>query len=66
MAFKVRINQGQVQRKVRTVGIGTPSSFSGLSDVDASDADDEEVPVWDEALNKFVVKRIPRVNGGEF
>lgn len=41
-------------------------NFSQLSDVDASDADNNETVVYDEATNKFVVKTLPKVQGGTF
>jgi hypothetical protein len=40
--------------------------LSLLTDVDASDADNNEVLVYDETLNKYVVKTIPAVDGGTF
>jgi hypothetical protein len=40
--------------------------LSLLTDVDASDADNNEVLVYDETLNKYVVKIIPAVDGGTF
>lgn len=41
-------------------------SLKQLSDVDASDADNNETIVFDESTNKFVVKTIPKVQGGTF
>lgn len=37
-----------------------------LSDVDASDVDDNEVVVFDQVANNFVIKPLPVVSGGEF
>ena len=37
-----------------------------LKDIDASDADNNETIVYDEASGKYVVKQIPVINGGEF
>lgn len=42
------------------------SQFSALLDVEASGAETNEVPVYDGALNKYVVKVIPRIDGGTF
>lgn len=41
-------------------------SFRQLTDVDASDADNNETVVFDETTNKFVVKTLPKVQGGTF
>jgi hypothetical protein len=55
---------------IRTSGGGGSGSgisqFSGLLDVDASGAETNEVPVYDGALSKYVVKVIPRIDGGTF
>ena len=37
-----------------------------LDDVDATDADNNETLVYDEATGKYVVKELPVVNGGTF
>ena len=37
-----------------------------LKDIDASDADNNETIVYDEASGQYVVKQIPIINGGEF
>lgn len=41
-------------------------NFANLLDVDASDADNNETIVYDEASGKYVVKELPVVNGGTF
>lgn len=37
-----------------------------LTDVDASDVDNNETLVYDNASGKFIVKEIPIINGGTF
>lgn len=53
---------------VRTIGVGGGQvvSLSGLTDVDASDPDENETLVYDEVLGMFVVKTLPAVDGGAF
>lgn len=70
---KNRISINTQQKKmVRTVNIIPPTAFDitgelrTLTDVDASDLDNNEVLVYDETTDKFVVKEIPVVNGGTF
>ena len=60
--------KNQVRQTVRTVGIipETVNTLRGLSDVDASDLDNNEILVYDEVQNKFVIKTIPEVDGGSF
>ena len=64
---RVAINN-QVRQTVRTVGVipETVNTLRGLSDVDASDLDNNEILVYDEVQNKFVIKTIPEVDGGSF
>lgn len=64
---RVSINNQQ-RSTVRTVGIGFDqiNNLSELKDVDASNADNNEVLVYDETLNKYVIKTIPSVDGGTF
>jgi len=47
-------------------GLGRVDTILELKDVDASDIDNNETLVYDEASGKFVVKEIPIINGGEF
>jgi hypothetical protein len=66
-----RISINNQQRKtVRTVAI-TPdlsaiSTLDSLVDVDASDPNENETLVYDEASGKYVVKILPNINGGTF
>lgn len=65
---RVSINN-QNRATIRTVGIAPSdirNSFTGLSDVDASGASDNDVVVYDAATQKFVVEELPVVNGGTF
>ena len=78
MAVKVTVNSvspnrvsinNQQRTTIRTVGI-TPAVQEGrlanLSDVDASDPDNNEILVYDETSNKYVIKTLPNINGGTF
>lgn len=47
-------------------GSGGAQSLSQLNDVDASDPDNNEVLVYDETENKYVVKVLPKIQGGTF
>ena len=64
---RVSINNQQ-RSTVRTVAVASTQvdRLSELTDVDASDADNNEVLVYDETLNKYVIKTIPAVDGGTF
>ncbi len=64
---RVSINNQQ-RTTVRTVAVASSqvNRLSLLTDVDASDADNNEVLVYDETLNKYVIKTIPAVDGGTF
>lgn len=70
---KNRISINSQQKKtVRTVNVIPPSIFEQtnelrtLTDVDATDLDNNEVLVYDEATDKFVIKELPVLNGGTF
>ena len=77
MAIKVVVNSAssnrvsinnQQREMIRTVGV-TPTvsdRLSGLIDVDANDADNNETLVYDASTGKYVVKEIPIINGGDF
>lgn len=68
---KNRISINNQQRKtIKTVAI-TPdlsavTTLDALTDVDASDPDNNETLVYDEASGKYVVKILPNINGGTF
>ena len=64
---RVSINNQQ-RTTVRTVAVASSqvNRLSQLTDVDVSDADNNEVLVYDETLNKYVIKTIPAVDGGTF
>lgn len=69
---KNRISINNQQKKtVRTVNIIPPTAFDvtqlrTLTDVNATDLDNNEVLVYDEATDKFVIKELPVLNGGTF
>jgi hypothetical protein len=78
MAVKVTVNSSSPNRvsinnqqrtTIRTVGIAGPelvNQLSQLTDVDATDPDNNETLVYDETLQKYVIKILPNINGGTF
>lgn len=48
------------------VSSNTVTQLVGLTDIDASDADNNETLVYDNVSGKFIVKEIPIINGGTF
>ena len=67
---RVAINNQQ-RSTVRTIGVQADTSslfgqLSALSDVDATDPNNNEVLVYDEASGKYVIKELPVINGGTF
>jgi hypothetical protein len=78
MAVKVTVNSvspnrisinNQQRTTIRTVGVAGPelvNQLSDLTDVDATDPDNNETLVYDEALQKYVIKTLPSVDGGTF
>jgi len=68
---KNRISINNQQRKtIRTVAVtpdlGTLSSLGSLSDVNATDPNENETLVYDEATGKYIVKILPNISGGTF
>ena len=59
-------NRTAVRTVVTPADSGGVTDLTALNDVDASDADDNEVLVYDGVQEKFVVKPIPSVDGGTF
>lgn len=67
---KTRVSINSIERNsIRSVGV-TPSvpanQLRNLLDVDASSLNNNEILVYDEASDKFIVKETPIVNGGNF
>lgn len=68
---RISINN-QNRKTVRTVGIvpvgisNPVDTLAELKDVDASDADNNEILVYDEASGKYVVEPLPNLDGGTF
>jgi hypothetical protein len=68
---KNRISINNQQRKtVRTIAV-TPdlssiSTLGSLSDVNATDPNENETLVYDEATGKYIVKTLPNISGGTF
>jgi len=62
---RISINN-QKREIIRTVGVGSATNIGSLNDVDASDPDNNEVLVYDEATGKYIVRELPIVNGGTF
>ena len=80
MAVKVTVNSvspnrvsinNQQRTTIRSVGLAAPDviiidKLENLTDVDASDPDNNEILVYDETLNKYVIKTLPNLDGGTF
>jgi ribosome recycling factor len=49
-----------------TADASSLASLSQIQDVDASDPDNNEVLVYDQTQNKYVIKTLPVVQGGTF
>jgi hypothetical protein len=49
-----------------SVGTGGITTLSQLTDVNATDASNNETLVYDEASGKYIVKELPIINGGTF
>jgi hypothetical protein len=66
--IKVSINS-QKRTTVRTVGVSalaTTVRLSDLTDVDASDPDANETLVYNSQTQKYEVKTIPMIDGGQY
>lgn len=66
--IKVSINN-QNRRTIRTVGVSAlaqTAKLSGLTDVDASDPNNNETLVYDSSTQKYVVKTLPVLDGGSY
>jgi hypothetical protein len=67
--IKVSINS-QKRTTVRTVGISAlapaVTQLSDLTDVDASDPDANETLVYNSQTQKYEVKVIPMIDGGQY
>ena len=64
---RVLINNQQ-PKTVKTVAVASASSatLAGLTDVDASDSDNNETLIYDAASGKYVIKTLPNLDGGTF
>lgn len=58
--------RSEVLNLAQTSGGGGAKALRNLQDVDATSLNNNETVVYDEARDKFVVKELPIVNGGEF
>lgn len=60
----------QQQTEVKSVSLtgkgGNANYLRQLADVNASDSDNNETLVYDEASDTFIVKELPVINGGTF
>jgi hypothetical protein len=54
--------------QVKTSGtvVSGANKLALMTDVDVTDANDGEVLVYDVVTNKYVIKAIPEIDGGEF
>lgn len=64
---RISINNQQ-PKNIRTVALASASvnKLTELTDVDASDPDNNETLVYDAASEKYVIKKLPNVDGGTF
>lgn len=65
---KVSINK-QSRETIRSVGVSATvpvNQLRNMTDVDATSLDNGETVVYDSDTNQFVVKELPRINGGNF
>lgn len=66
--IRVGINN-QSRKSVRSVAISVLANgtkLTDLSDVDASGSENNEVLVYDSALEKYVIKSLPVLDGGQY
>jgi hypothetical protein len=66
--YRVSVNSQQ-PKNVRLTGTNGGSSATRLeylTDVDASDPDNNETLVYDSVSGKYVIKTLPTVDGGTF
>jgi hypothetical protein len=66
--IRVSVN-AQKRTTVRTVGIAALTneiSLSRLSDVDASDPDNNETLVYNSVTQKYEIKTLPILDGGSY
>ena len=71
---RVSINRTSSAKTVRSINVpsttqgsgGGSDTLAGLTDVDPSDADSGEVVVWNEETQKYEIKPLPEIDGGEF
>ena len=79
MGIKVSVNStprdrisinSQKRSTVRTIAVGLPSTLStaldDLTDVDATNPDNNETLVYDATSGKYIIKTLPIVDGGSF
>lgn len=64
---RISINNQQ-PKTVKTVAVASASTnrLATLTDVDASDPDNNETLVYDATSGKYVIKTLPSVDGGTF
>ena len=64
---RVSINNQQ-RTTIKTVALPATQvqKLTDLTDIDASDADNNETLVYDSTLNKYVIKTLPGIDGGTF
>lgn len=66
--IKVSINNQQrtTVRSVGTAALTTVTRLSQLSDVNATNPDNNEVLVYESATQTYVVKTLPTIDGGSY
>ena len=69
---RISINKSGINQEVRTIAINSTTggnratNLTDLLDVNATSSDDGETLVWDEIAQKYVIKILPKIDGGVF
>ena len=66
MSIKVNVKPQKTTISSVTVARTANLSLSQLNNVETQDAEDGFVLTYEEGSNKFVMKEIPRIDGGSF
>lgn len=59
-------NRTQIKTVAVTPDLNVLRSLASLTDVDASDPDNNETLVYDSVTEKYIVKTLPNIDGGSF
>lgn len=59
-------NRVQINTRMGAGGASAIDTIAELRDVDASDADTDETLVFDSVTQKYIVKTLPKIDGGSY